>query len=94
MGELVPPKRQTAPGLHLLEGGKWNDSFRLLHDIQARIDLAGGEDTFIDLLDKELLIETSGFVEEVPGDPNRTLKSRLTAASSRFGSSPGPSICW
>jgi putative alpha-1,2-mannosidase len=34
------------------EGGKWSYSFRLLHDMKAGIDLAGGEDTFIDLLDR------------------------------------------
>jgi putative alpha-1,2-mannosidase len=34
------------------EGGKWNYSFRVLHDMQARIGLAGGEDRFIGLLDR------------------------------------------
>ncbi|HEY9291307.1 MAG TPA: glycoside hydrolase domain-containing protein [Microlunatus sp.] len=34
------------------EGGKWNYSFRLLHDMQSRIDLAGGEAAFIELLDR------------------------------------------
>ena len=33
------------------EGGKWNYSFRVLHDMQGRIELAGGDDAFIDLLD-------------------------------------------
>ena len=39
------------------EGGKWNYSFRLLHDMQARIQLcdsasdSGGDDAFIQLLD-------------------------------------------
>ena len=38
------------PGTGLLrdsefyEGGKWNYSFRLLHDMAARIALAGGDD--------------------------------------------------
>ena len=34
------------------EGGRWNYSFRLLHDMAARIELAGGEDAFVDLLDR------------------------------------------
>lgn len=33
------------------EGGKWNYSFRLLHDMAARIELAGGEARFVQLLD-------------------------------------------
>ncbi|MGX6600883.1 GH92 family glycosyl hydrolase [Micromonosporaceae bacterium Da 78-11] len=33
------------------EGGKWNYSFRLLHDMAARIGLAGGDDAFIGKLD-------------------------------------------
>ena len=34
------------------EGGRWNYSFRLLHDMAHRIELAGGDDGFIDLLDR------------------------------------------
>lgn len=34
------------------EGGRWNYSFRLLHDMAARIELAGGADRFVDLLDR------------------------------------------
>lgn len=34
------------------EGGRWNYSFRLLHDMAARIELAGGEQSFIELLDR------------------------------------------
>ncbi len=34
------------------EGGRWNYSFRLLHDMAARIELAGGEQRFTDLLDR------------------------------------------
>ena len=34
------------------EGGKWNYSFRLLHDMAGRIDLAGGDGAFVDLLDR------------------------------------------
>ena len=33
------------------EGGKWNYSFRLLHDMAARIELAGGDDAFTRMLD-------------------------------------------
>jgi len=33
------------------EGGRWNYSFRITHDMRARIELAGGEDRFIALLD-------------------------------------------
>jgi predicted alpha-1,2-mannosidase len=33
------------------EGGKWNYSFRLLHDMAARIALAGGDDAFAGMLD-------------------------------------------
>ena len=34
------------------EGGRWNYSFRLTHDMAARIELAGGEDAFGALLDR------------------------------------------
>ena len=34
------------------EGGKWNYSFRLVHDMAARIALAGGDETFVGLLDR------------------------------------------
>ncbi|MEM9655447.1 MAG: glycoside hydrolase domain-containing protein, partial [Actinomycetota bacterium] len=34
------------------EGGRWNYSFRLLHDMAARIELTGGEDRFMELLDR------------------------------------------
>ncbi|WP_306204664.1 GH92 family glycosyl hydrolase [Actinoplanes sp. RD1] len=34
------------------EGGKWNYSFRLVHDMAARIELAGGEKAFAVMLDK------------------------------------------
>ncbi len=33
------------------EGGKWNYSFRLLHDMAGRIALAGGDDAFTGMLD-------------------------------------------
>lgn len=34
------------------EGTKWNYSFRLLHDMQGRIELAGGSEAFVALLDR------------------------------------------
>ncbi len=34
------------------EGGVWNYSFRLLHDMEARIELAGGDGAFVDMLDR------------------------------------------
>ncbi|MBA8794457.1 putative alpha-1,2-mannosidase [Friedmanniella endophytica] len=34
------------------EGGKWNYSFRLLHDMRGRIALAGGEQAYVELLDR------------------------------------------
>ncbi|HYQ69209.1 glycoside hydrolase domain-containing protein [Actinophytocola sp.] len=33
------------------EGGKWNYSFRLLHDMAARIAMVGGDDAFVGILD-------------------------------------------
>lgn len=34
------------------EGGAWNYSFRLVHDMAARIGLAGGDEAFVALLDR------------------------------------------
>ena len=34
------------------EGGRWNYSFRLLHDMAGRIDVAGGEECYTALLDR------------------------------------------
>ncbi|WP_436793445.1 GH92 family glycosyl hydrolase [Actinospongicola halichondriae] len=34
------------------EGGRWNYSFRLLHDMAQRIHLAGGDDAFVAMLDR------------------------------------------
>lgn len=34
------------------EGENWNYSFRLLHDMESRIEIAGGAASFIELLDK------------------------------------------
>lgn len=34
------------------EGGKWNYSFRIQHDMQARIELAGGDERFLAYLDE------------------------------------------
>jgi putative alpha-1,2-mannosidase len=33
------------------EGGKWNYSFRLMHDMAGRIAMAGGDDAFVAMLD-------------------------------------------
>ncbi|MEP1126275.1 MAG: glycoside hydrolase domain-containing protein [Ilumatobacter sp.] len=37
---------------NLYEGGVWNYSFRLVHDMAGRIDLAGGPDAYLALLDR------------------------------------------
>ncbi len=42
------------------EGGKWNYSFRLLHDMAARIELAGGDGAFTDLLDRFFGVDGAG----------------------------------
>lgn len=34
------------------EGGRWNYSFRLLHDMASRIAMSGGDDAFVGLLDR------------------------------------------
>lgn len=34
------------------EGGRWNYSFRLTHDMAGRIEVAGGEDRYLELLDR------------------------------------------
>ncbi|WP_343072990.1 GH92 family glycosyl hydrolase [Sphaerisporangium rubeum] len=53
---LWPNAFDLATGLlrdsEFYEGGKWNYSFRLLHDMAARIALAGGDEAFIDKLDR------------------------------------------
>ncbi len=49
------------------EGENWNYSFRLLHDMKARIELAGGEGKFVGLLDKFF-----GFAE--PGHGERIFR--------------------
>ena len=45
------------------EGENWNYSFRFLHDMQARIELAGGANRFTSLLDKFF-----GFTEPAHGE--------------------------
>ncbi len=45
------------------EGENWNYSFRFLHDMAGRIDLAGGERRFVELLDLFF-----GFSEPKPGE--------------------------
>ncbi|WP_173167486.1 GH92 family glycosyl hydrolase [Phytohabitans suffuscus] len=60
------------PGTGLLrdsdfyEGGRWNYSFRLLHDMAARIGMAGGDAAFIDMLDRFF-----GFGAEPVRQPGR-----------------------
>jgi len=49
------------------EGENWNYSFRLLHEMDARIELAGGERRFVGLLDKFF-----GFAE--PGHGERLFR--------------------
>lgn len=53
------------------EGGKWNYSFRLGHDMAARIALAGGDEAYISLLDRFF-----GF----GADPVKQLGTAPTAA--------------
>jgi putative alpha-1,2-mannosidase len=48
------------------EGGKWNYSFRLLHDMRARIALAGGDTAFVDMLDAFF-----GFGADAVAQPGR-----------------------
>jgi len=45
------------------EGENWNYSFRFLHDMVGRINLAGGEETYLELLDLFF-----GFRDPEPGD--------------------------
>jgi putative alpha-1,2-mannosidase len=58
------------------EGGVWNYSFRLLHDMAARIELAGGDGGFVDLLDRFF-----GFDAE----PVSQLGERFSAEELRAG---------
>ena len=61
------------PGTGLLrdsayyEGGKWNYSFRLLHDMAARIDLAGGDERL--RRPAGPLLRLRGRAGEQPGEP-------------------------
>jgi putative alpha-1,2-mannosidase len=48
------------------EGGKWNYSFRLMHDMAARIALAGGDQAFVAMLDSFF-----GFGAEPVRQPGR-----------------------
>jgi putative alpha-1,2-mannosidase len=57
------------------EGGRWNYSFRLLHDMAARIDLTGGDDAFIDMLDRFF-----GFNAEPVTQPGRNPAAAEIAA--------------
>ncbi|MFK8023569.1 MAG: glycoside hydrolase domain-containing protein [Ilumatobacter sp.] len=52
----------------LYEGGTWNYSFRLLHDMAARIELAGGELAYLELLDRFFGVD-SPPVKQLGVDP-------------------------
>ncbi len=56
LSRLWPNAFDSGTGLlcdsEFYEGGKWNYSFRLLHDMASRIDLAGGDRAFVDMLDR------------------------------------------
>ncbi len=45
------PKTGLLVDSEFYEGGRWNYSFRIVHDMQARIALAGGDDAYVALLD-------------------------------------------
>src|SRR5215203_370047 len=49
--EGLRPRDWVAGRFGLYEGGKWNYSFRLLPDMDSRIQLAGGADRFLEKLD-------------------------------------------
>ncbi|MDY7099922.1 MAG: glycoside hydrolase family 92 protein [Actinomycetota bacterium] len=46
------PKTGLLVDSSFYEGGPWNYSFRLMHDMAERITLAGGEEAFTNLLDR------------------------------------------
>ncbi|MEM9517212.1 MAG: glycoside hydrolase domain-containing protein [Actinomycetota bacterium] len=46
------PSTQLLHDSTFYEGGRWNYSFRLVHDMAARIELAGGDDAFVAQLDE------------------------------------------
>jgi putative alpha-1,2-mannosidase len=58
------------------EGGRWNYSFRLLHDMKTRIALAGGDGPFVELLDQFF-----GY----GADPVKQLAERPSAADQAAG---------
>ena len=58
------------------EGGRWNYSFRLLHDMRTRIALAGGDGPFLALLDQFF-----GY----GADPVKQLGERPSAADQAAG---------
>ncbi len=53
------------------EGGRWNYSFRLLHDMAARVRLAGGEARFVGLLDRFFGFDAVAAGEAPPPRPGR-----------------------
>ncbi len=52
------------------EGGRWNYSFRLMHDMSTRIKIAGGESVFTDQLDAFFGVDAPP-VEQVGTTPTR-----------------------
>ncbi|SDH91771.1 glycoside hydrolase domain-containing protein [Agrococcus jejuensis] len=50
--DAYDPQTGLAVDSTYYEGGKWNYSFRLMHDMAARIAIAGGDDPFVGLLDR------------------------------------------
>lgn len=61
------------------EGGKWNYSFRLLHDMRARIALAGGDEAFVSMLDGFF-----GFDRPPVAQPGRSPSTAEMAAGYRL----------
>src|SRR6478609_766525 len=64
------------------EGGKWNYSFRLLHDMRARIALAGGDDAFVALLDTFFGLDAGSVIQ--PGRHPSPLEMAGGYALDRF----------
>jgi putative alpha-1,2-mannosidase len=64
------------------EGGKWNYSFRLVHDMTARIALAGGDDAFIRMLDRFFGVGAPPVVR--PGRSPRAAEMTAGYALERF----------
>lgn len=57
---------------HFYEGTNWNYSFRLMHDMEKRVALAGGKERFNQLLDLFFGFETEGREASFEGFNNET----------------------